>query len=459
MIHFKCNHCGHFFEAETRDGLECPRCFWSSSIAEAAQEGTPKTDVRPSVQVKNKSSNPPKKAPWIPWVVAALLVILTLALLILSIFFAARFREVFSSKKETLHLPVKEGEVQEASEALSNDLTAQKKNLKPEDLAILERRISLTADRPLSEEESKILKAQASFSTGMRETLPSKIWSEADFKSLLDDQQKLYRVPLPWSYRRKLEKLFKEKYLAAETAFQAGEMIQARNLWVAALAFPVYGNDVRLHRGVVLTMLRSYINDTLSKIGAVNTSISEKKIREQEMEISRKYQELFAKIEKSDWEGVTDEIRILDQLLDQLEKPVGSPEPLPSYPPGIAQVDEGIRATLLGLQEVPRAPLSSFNALRVDLKRKLSVAQSFQAERVRESQALYESALEAVARGEISQAEQKFHDIDYPLALYQDAQEKIRILRKLQASVFSPPSSASGPAEAVPVRVSVKKGA
>ncbi len=457
MKQFKCSHCGHVFDAEPKDGLECPLCFWSSSLSEGA--GGAKKD-RSESETPRKESQPlksSKPSSWIPSLVAVFFILLTLSLLSATIFFGMRFQKVLFAKKESVDLSFKDESKGGSSGLMAGDPLAWKKNLKPEDLALLERKISLTANRPLSEEESKILKFHASFSTGMRETLPSKIWTEADFKNLLETQQKMYRVPLPWSYRKKLEKLFKEKYLAGETAFDSGDLIRARDAWVEALAFPIYGNDIRLHRGVVLTMLRSYINDTLSKIGAVNSSISEKKIRDQEMVVSQKYQELFPILEKSDWISAADSIRVLDQLLDQLENPSVVGEAPPPYPAAVAQIDEGIRATLQGIQEVPRAPVSSFNALRVDLHQKLSLAQSFQADRMAEIQTQYDQALDAISRSDFAQAEKLLHEIDYPLAVYQDAQEKIRILRKLQASAISSDSTPPESAQAVPVRVSVKK--
>ena len=58
MIEYACGHCGHRFESEENDALECPSCFWSTSLR---KEGTSPNKVsninlnrKNSAEIKNR---------------------------------------------------------------------------------------------------------------------------------------------------------------------------------------------------------------------------------------------------------------------------------------------------------------------------------------------------------------------------------------------------------------------
>lgn len=450
MIQYRCHHCETVFEAEEREGIECPRCFWSSSVTRDEGEA-PKGGAGTGKGLEKKGSQTPRTPPWVPALIAGFFVVMTLAVLVLAGIFAVRFKTKLGKDPSGIRLspePAADKNLSSKKEPPSTDSSIAGLTLKPEEEAVLSRRLEISEARPLSEEERKILEKRASFSTGFQESIPSKVWTEEEFKKLLEDQQRLYGVPLPWSYKRKLQAVFKDKYLAGETAFQAGDLLRARDLWVESLAYPIYGNDLRLHRGVVLTILRPFIADTLSKIGSIHTGMAGKQISEKERAVAEGYQKLCGVLGKQDWEGALKEMEQLDRDLDALENPQLLVGETPPYPASVRQVDEGIQATLMELLQVPAPSVSSLNELRADLQQKKSLAESFQGGRVREMQAKYAEAMDALQRREFAVAEKLLGEVDFPLALYEDAQAKIKVLRRLQGAG----TQAARPVQSIPVK-------
>lgn len=437
---FVCGHCNHRFEAEAKDGLECPLCFWSSSVTR--EEDAAASSKTSSLKAAHLPAKPFKGFSHEIWV-GLFFVVITFAILGLIVVFASRFKEAFHGKSFSLSVAAKKDKTSDQAEsekqspgALPGSLSAAQPDLNastPEEKAVLERRLNFSTDRALSEEEKKILEHRASFSTGINENLPSQSWTLEKFQQVLKEQQDFYKVPLSRSYVHKLEKVFNENYLPANAVFEKGELLKARDLWLGALTYPIYGNDIKLHRGVVLTMLRSFINDTLSKIGAINHVLVEKETRDKETKVSGGYQALFDGIQKKDWQTVVSEITALSSLLDELENPKKQTSQAPAYPVSLmALVDDGIRATLIEQLQVPPPPMASLNTIRADIEQKVNVAESFLPVRLQEMQGKYDEGLAAVDRKDWFQAEQKFREVRFPLALFQDAQEKAGILKKLQ---------------------------
>ncbi len=446
MKKYYCNHCKNEFESEPKEGLECPLCFWSSSVEEQSE----KIPVSNKVASLSESAAPSAKTPlnWAPIFSALFFVVITLSVLILAGYFAFKFRNTLQAKGISISMKsedlkqTQKGESQDAKESEQPAISAEEEML-------LVRKLQVSENRPLSDEEKKILDQRASYSIGHRESLPSKVWTEADFKSLLENQQKTYGVPISWSYSKKIQNIFKEKYLSGEAAFQQGELLKARNFWVETLALPIYGNNIQRHRGVILTMLRPFINDTLSKIGSINSGLADARLQEKEAQVNTQYQTLIGALNQSDWNACVESIQTLDRLLDELENPKLVTGETPPYPVAFAQVDDGIKATLMELAQVPPPPVASFNSLRVDLQRKLSVAQSFQPQKLEEMQAHYENGLQAVERKDFDQAVKEWEKVDFPLALYQDVQEKLKIIRKLR----NPKSAVTAGETAIPIKV------
>lgn len=420
-VPYVCSHCGRKFEAEERENIECPGCYWSSTVKkEEDVEATSPTEV------PKPEKNPLGiKIPPLFFKVLGVFFILLLAFP-----FAGKVAQRFKEQMEYSR------ENRKKETVGKNRETVQSQNplalLLPEEQAILDRILRVEAERPLSEEESSLLKVRVSLKTGISENLPSKVWSIENFKEMVKEQERFYKVPLPASYKGKLEKLFEEKYLTGEAAFQEGDLVKARNLWVEALAFPQYSKNVTRHRGVALTMIRPFINDTLSKIGAINNSLVEKNIREKERKLSESYADLTKLIDARGWQEASAQILELERLIQELENPALAAGVAPAYPEAISQVDEGIRATLTGLLTPALPAIADLLPLKQDLQAKRRVVESFQPGILEASQSRYQEALDRIREGDYNGAIKKLKEIETPLALAKDAQEKIKILSKLE---------------------------
>lgn len=429
-VRYICTHCGRKFEAEEKDILECPGCFWSTSVkkeedalqAEEAPADAPKTKFRfsfPSVDFKP--------------ILFAILAVAALFLVIRVI--APALSKGAASFK--LNLPQKApapAQERQAPAIRAPSIPAPRlEALSAEEKNILAKRLQFLTDRPVSDEEQKILDARAAFKTGYSEKLPSPAWTLESFKELIKNQENAYQVPLPGSYKRKLSNLFEEKYLPAAEAFKAGDMILARNGWVESLAFPVYGSDIQKHRGVVLTMLRPFITDTLSKIGLINSALVEKKVRDREADLVASYDQLMPLLHNKSWAASLEAITAMEQKLQAFanpEKLAGGPS---EYPAGIRLVDQDIQATLFDLLTVPPPAVSDLEPLSRDLFAKKRVVQGFLPASLEARQTSYNEGLEAMDRGDWAGAEKKFKEVDLPAELAGDAQKKIEILKKMQS--------------------------
>lgn len=455
LVRYVCTHCGRKFEDVEKDVLECPGCFWSTSVKR-------EEDARAEIQggPSEKSSKPSfsfamPQLPWKPILIglagiAVLFILIKLAVPVMGKISERRqaAKENSSSNNESSSAKKESGKknavssVKPGQPAAPADLAA----LSPEDQAILNRRVQINLDREVSDEEQKILTNRAVFKSGFSEKLPSQAWTMENFKEMIAQQEKFYQVPLPRSYKGKLYDLFEKKYLPGAEAFKAGNLPQARNLWVESLAFPVYANNPEKHRGVVLTMLRPFINDTLSKIGAINGASVEKGVRAKEQAVVESYEKLFSLIEKKAWPEALAAISDLNRSMAQFGNPTslaGGPE---EYPAGIAQVDRDIQYSLRGLLTVQPPALSDMEPLRMDAQRKKRVIEGLIPENVKAMQQKYDEAMDAIARGDWAASETTLKEVDLPADLYLDSQDKIQVLKKLLGR------SVTGPTGPVPVK-------
>ena len=286
----------------------------------------------------------------------------------------------------------------------------------------------MTADRPPDEEEKKILEARAAFRTGFSEKIPSQTWTLEGYRQMIAQQEKLYKVPLPRSYKKKLEELFNAKYVPASEAFKNGDLLKARDLWVESLAFPRYSENIQRHRGVALTMLRPFIADTLSKIGSINSSSVEKATREKEQTISGAYAQFVDLLTKKSWQASLDQIGVLRKLLDAFAQPAAGQAS--AYPAGISLVDQDIQASLFELLKVPAPPAADLEPIRRDILLKEKIIRTFLAGELQTIQARHDEALEAIGQSRWQEAAVKLREIDTPPSYFNDAQEKLRILKK-----------------------------
>jgi hypothetical protein len=216
-------------------------------------------------------------------------------------------------------------------------------------------------------------------------------------------------------------------------AFLAGDLMKARDLWVASLAFPLYSQDVRKHRGVALTMLRPLINDTLSKIGALNEMIVEQNFRTREEAITAGYAQFREKLNARAWAEAIDIAGKAEKDMDELDKLAAQESAAPDYT-NTAGVDQDILATLVDIRTPSRPAVADMRALRADIDAKKQLAESFLPERVQEQAAAYDKALSLIASKNWKEAREQLEQIRFPLPLAQDAQAKIQVIEKLEKS-------------------------
>ncbi len=421
LVRYVCTHCGKKFEAEEKEILECPGCFWSTSV-KREEDVQPEPVLTPaskrSMRFKFSLAGFPRKA-----------IVITLGVIFATWFLLRALGPIGKSiRTKKPSSEIKMTEQVKPSTAPSAPVEAA---LTPAEQNILNSRIQISSNREPSEEEKRVLANQAEFKTGFSEKLPSQPWTVENFKEMLVQQEKFFQVPLPRSYKNKLMDHFEAKYLPAAEAFRQGDLIKARNGWVEALAVPLYSNDIQKHRGVVLTMIRPYINDTLSKIGTINSAAAERAIREKEQEIVSRYAKLPETLQGKKWEEALSSLNELLKITQALTQPqkIGT-KPM-AYPPAVQNVDRDIQATLFEILTVPPPAFSDLEPLLRDIQAKKRVVESFIAEEIQERQVKYDEAMDAIAGKRWADAEQKLKEIDLPLALVQDASEKIKVLKKL----------------------------
>jgi len=355
-----CTHCGKRFEAEEKEILECPGCFWSSSVKKEDEATDEKRDIlQPQESPKKK---PTFQLPDWNWKL-----ILGSSIFLILIFFlrgpTASFLSQFTSQGKKSSDQKIRISIDDTQDISSSDRSPWDE-LTDASMNVLERRVNFSAERSPSPAELEVLGRRAPFQTGIIEKLPSQTWSLETYKKLITEQETFYKVPLPKSYKRKLYARFEEVYVPGRVAFEQGDLRQARDAWVQALVFPIYANDPSKHRGVVLTMLRPFITDTLSKIGAINHILAERVIRSKEQEISLAYEQLLNLSQKKSWKEASAVVLTLNQKIDALEQPSSLMQQTPAYPPVLHEIDPGIQATLMDLHSVPSAAIADFGPLR-----------------------------------------------------------------------------------------------
>ena len=447
-VKYICTHCSKKFEAEEKDIIECPGCFWSSSVKKEEDYVEEKAALDSASKVKKSKLGISFRLP-LKEIVTVLLILAVgyLSFLVWPKIQSALKQLQSSAPKTVIKIDNKKEkpEKPEKSKAGQPGVSAANQNLSPvlstlteEDRAVLSRRLNFDANREPSDEEKKILSTRADYQTGIVEKLPYQAWTLEDFKKMVGEQEKFFQVPLPRSYKGKLDDLFKTKYLPGAAAFEAGELLKARDFWVESLAIPMYSSDIQKHRGVALTMLKPFINDTLSKIGTINSTLSEQNVRGKEIEVAQKYDELFGSIQKKDWENALSLMDRMNQLFQAIERPELLGVQAPPYPPAIAHVDTDIQATLQGILKASPSSTSDVGPLRRDLELKRFVLESFIPARLEAALRYHGEALDQIARENWQDAEKKLRQIQYPITLVKDAQEKVRILKKLESTSDHP---------------------
>jgi len=424
---FVCNHCGKKFELETPAAKECPFCFWSSSVKREDESVAEKKGFsRSSKEVESKSG---------PKVASGILkfffrVLLFLVILAAVGFFAYKAFKIYSSSspKNWKTFSIKPQRDDKSGEKAATDPWAL---LSPQEKEMLSREVTLPADRAPDSGEQQILGRSVPFQTGWVEKLPSAVWTLAQYQKMIADQEAFYKMPFARSYRKKLEELFKTKYLAAADAFSKGDVLLARNLWVESLGFPLYSQDLKKHRAVALTMLRPFINDTLLKVSAMNQSILDRGKKSKEQALSLEYQKLTGLIAQKKWQEALAVIAQMSLEVDQLRKNATPQEVPPPYPAAFGTIDLDLQRPLMELMSPSPSTTADLQPLQQDLVEKKEVIVTFTEAYLMNVTAIYRAALGMIREKKWQEAAQSLGSIQGPQALQQDAAGKIAILEKI----------------------------
>jgi len=424
---FICDHCGKKFELEVPEAKECPFCFWSSSVKRAdVKDIEKKSAFHPSRDAAVKTTSQKSSGN----LAFLLRVLLLLVLLGVAGFSTYKVYTLYrsSSLPNWKSLTVKPPRDDPRDRKTAADPLAF---LSPQEMEMLSREVTVPADRPPDPGEQTILGRVVPFQTGWTENLPSAVWTLEQYQKMITAQEAFYRMPFARSYKKKLEELFKAKYLAAVAAFEKGDVLTARNLWVESLAFPLYSTDLKKHRAVALTMLRPFINDTLSKVSAINQSLVDKGKKSREEALVAEYQKLIGLISQKKWQEALAMIPSMSREVDLLRKNAVPQEAPPSYPAAFGTIDLDLQRALMDLMSPRPTSTADLQPLQQDLVEKKEVMETFTEEYLKNATAIYQSALGLIRDKKWQEAAQTLGTIQGPQALQQDAAGKIAILGKI----------------------------
>jgi len=424
---FVCNHCGKKFELETPEAKECPGCFWSSSVKREDESPPQGKDAFRSPKTAAAMSNRKISYGILKYFFRALLVCATLSAVG---FLAHKAYKTFisSSSRDWKTFSIKVSNDRGRSEKPAADPMAL---LSLQEKAMLSYEVAIPVDRAPDPDEREILERSVPFQTGWIEKLPSAAWTLEQYQKMIAEQEAFYKMPFARSYKKKLEELFETRYLAAAGAFAKGDVLAARNFWVESLAFPLYSTDLKKHRAVALTMLRPFINDTLSKVSAMNQSLQDRGKKTREQALSVEYQKLTGLIAQKKWDEALNTIGQMISEVDQLRKNAIPPEVLPPYPPAFGTIDLDLQRPLMDLMSPIPSSTADLQPLQQDLVEKKEVIETFTEAYLKNVAAVYQSALGMIRDEKWQEAVQALGSIQGPQVLQQDAAAKITILGKI----------------------------
>jgi hypothetical protein len=429
---FVCDHCGKKFELETPEARECPFCFWSSSVRREDEPSSKKKSLSRSAAETASKSGGMTLSGILKFLFRFLLLLVLIAGVGFLVYKAYKMVALSSpqSWKAFSIKPPRDNDKQPSKVVATDPLAL----LSPQEKERLSLEVTIPTDRAQDPGEQAILSRSISFQTGWVEKLPSPAWTLAQYQKLIADQEALYKMPFARSYKKKLEELFKTKYLAAGDAFAKGDVLAARNLWVESLAFPLYSQDLKKHRAVALTMLRPFINDTLSKVSAMNQSILDRGRRAKEQALSVEYQKLIGLIAQKKWQEALAVIAQMTPEVDALRKNTVPQEPPPPYPSAFGTIDLDLQRPLMDLMSPNPSTTADLQPLQQDLVEKKEVIETFTEAYLKHAAELYQTALELIRDKKWQEAIQALESIQGPQLLLQDAAAKVAILEKIAKS-------------------------
>lgn len=425
---FVCTNCGKKFELEIPEAKECPFCYWSSSVKREDLLVAEKGDSSLIGKGKSQGLGDGFFARGLKYFFRSLLFIAILAGV--GILGYKAYQIIVSSfQKDTQPLSIKIPSKGKNAEKVSARKEAA--TLSTEEKTILSRKITIMLDRAPDQGEREILSRTVPFQTGWAENLPSVAWTLVQYQTMLQDQERIYKMPFSRSYKKKLEDLFTAKYLGGAEAFANGDILAARDLWMESLSFPAYSTDLRKHRAVALTMLRPFINDTLAKIRALNQSLTDKDQRAEEQTLTGRCQDLANLIAQKKWEEAIAAIDQLTPLVADLQKKAKLSHAPPPYPASFGMIDQDIQRPLMDLMTTNPSSLADLQPLQQDLVEKREVLETFSEAYVKDVNEKYQTALELIRQQKWQEAIQSLETIQGPRELQEDAAQKVAILKKL----------------------------
>ncbi len=433
---FFCSNCGKSFELDTPTVKECPFCYWSSTVKRQDEKNSGKKNGLAPVRPSRSAGPDGKQGLFIRSAFGLLRIIffmVILAGLAAAGFWGYQKWSSASSRKGGL-LTIKFSNT-EKDPSRSAPAVSGVGALSPAEKEALYKELDLSAGRVPDASEQEILNRAVRFETGWVEKVPSASWTAEQYTKMIEEQERFYKMPFARSYKKKLQELFRTKYLAGAEAFTKGDLLAARDLWVESLAFPLYSEDLLKHRAVALTMLRPFINDTLAKIGAMNQGLVDKGKRVQEEALSAGYQKLSGLIAQKQWTEALAAIASLTARVAQLRESSKLQEAPPTYPPSFGGVDQDIQRALMDLMATNPASLADLQPLQQDLVEKKEVLETFTEDYINNVMAAYRDAMALVHEQKWGEAAQAFESMSGPQSLQEDAARKAAILKKIiQAS-------------------------
>ncbi len=402
----------------------CPSCGWSSSVVPASE------------LAQNKSQNPKKKTmpdavSWLPGFIFFVLKFLVFAcLLALLVWGSIQFLNSHRAQSEKF-------QNQKVSQNINLNVSAPKPAaplaLSTDELALLNSKIKISPEAQLEDSDQKLLQRAVDLTAGNVEKLPSSSWTLEQFKQFVEKQEKIFHMPLPRSYKKSLEDLFQKTYASAYDLFLSGKIQQARDAYVSSLGFPVYDNDVRKHCAVILTMLRSYVNDTIAKIGSLNFALARQSSNGLTEQIGAAYAGVHSKF------GRINGLKLLSSI-EKTEALLPDPQAMtailqaPSYAVGFEKVDRDIQPVLMRLLQVP-AWAFDLNELKSDLDVKKALLLKLTDPDRKISIENYNKAVEKIQAKAWGEAIIFLNGVKSPQELKQDTDQKINLIKKLTGTV------------------------
>ena len=425
LIRYYCQNCEKEFKLAENETPRCPFCFWTSAIRPLDEvdnsEAVLKKNASPEENISNKKKISPQS-------LALGIFLIVLGLLAAWLFIKKPFHHDPSKAESAVNV---ESDTSKKSETKTiqpepQDIAAA---LSEEEKAVLLNQVPIPIPRKLSEDETQILNRRVDFSADEERIPQMKFWTIDDFKKFLKKQQQSRGIYFSWGYEHALTNLFMDHYLKAEALIQSSQYEAAQLELFNSLVFPVYANDIRLHRAVALVMLQDLIKDTLDKIKALNSYLLKQKLAQEVRELRENYDGFFEVVKKEDWEEALRFVERLEEKAKSIETQIKQSNV--QYPPVVSKIDEDIQRGL-SFQDEPASSFStSLNSLLTDLRIKRNTLQQNMTKSLESVKDQYETALKAIQEKKWGEAQSALESISYPPEIAADAKHKAAILEKL----------------------------